>query len=62
MEEAVRGDDVSRTQIKPDDEHVDPLIGGLNTPARADDGLKWRIAIALAVLIALVAVVVHQAF
>jgi hypothetical protein len=63
VEAAVRGDDVSDAKTR-NDEHIDPLIGGLKGSPRAEEGLamKWRIAIALFVLVALVVIVWRQAY
>ena len=55
---------MSDAKTRSGDEHVDPLIGGLQGSTRPQEGLamKWRIVIALLVLLALVVIVWRQAY
>ena len=55
---------MSDAKTRFNDEHVDPLIGGLKGAPREQEGLalKWRIVIALLVLLALVVIVWRQAY
>ncbi len=55
---------MSNAKTRSGDEHIDPLIGGLKGSPRVQEGLamKWRIVIALFVLLALVVIVWRQAY